>query len=135
MEKKYEKAIKEIVNEWLKDAEEELKAAKTLLRELPEKSAVHAQQAAEKFLKAFLAFHNQLIPKTHVIEILIKKCMKIDEDFSNLLTPEIIILTEYYRARYPPKKLIISQEEAEKAIEIAEKVKNFVLNKLKEKLE
>ncbi|MEM5828360.1 MAG: HEPN domain-containing protein [Candidatus Aenigmatarchaeota archaeon] len=131
MEKKYEKSIDEITKEWIKDAEEELKAAKTLLNELPEKSAVHAQQAVEKFLKAFLSFHNQPIPKTHVIEILIKKCAKIDNEFSKLLIPEIIVLTEYYRSRYPPKKSIIPIEEAKEAIEIAEKVKEFVMKKLK----
>ena len=123
--------IKNIVKEWIKDAEEELKAAKELLEKLPQKSSVHSQQAAEKFLKAFLAYHNVEILKTHNIERLIKECMKIDKEFQNLLKEEIVILSRYYFSRYPPQLLSVTLEEAEVAFKSALEVKEFVLKKLK----
>jgi len=131
--KEKKKEIIEITKEWIEDAEEDLKIAKLLLNISPTKSAVFSQQTAEKILKAFLAFHNVEIPKIHIIEKLIKECMKLDKDFENLLEPETVSLSDYYLKKYPPKRRIISVEEAQKAIEIAEKVKEFVIKKLKEK--
>jgi len=131
--KENRKEVIEITKEWIEDAEEDLKIAKLLVNISPTKSAVFSQQVAEKILKAFLAFHNFRIPKIHIIEKLIKECMKLDKDFENLLEAEIISLSDYYLKKYPPKRRIISVEEARKAIEIAEKVKEFVLKKLKER--
>ena len=34
----------------------------------------HAQQAVEKFLKAFLVFHNIDFPKTHDLDFLLLEC-------------------------------------------------------------
>jgi len=123
--KENKKEIIEITKEWIEDAEEDLKIAKLLVNVSPTKSAVFSQQVAEKILKAFLAFHNVKIPKTHIIEKLIKECMKLEKDFENLLEIEIISLSDYYLKKYPPKRRIISIKEAQKAIEIAEKLKSL----------
>jgi HEPN domain-containing protein len=40
----------------------------------------HAQQASEKFLKAFLAFHDVDFPRTHDIDVLLKESRKIKSD-------------------------------------------------------
>ncbi len=38
----------------------------------------HAQQAVEKYLKAFLAFHDIDFPRTHDVDYLLMECQKID---------------------------------------------------------
>ena len=38
----------------------------------------HAQQAVEKYLKAFLAYHNVDFPRTHDVDFLIMECRKIN---------------------------------------------------------
>ena len=60
------------VCEWLRRAEKDLRAAEVLLgEELYEEAAFHAQQAAEKALKALLVAHRVRPPKTHSIEYLL----------------------------------------------------------------
>lgn len=42
----------------------------------------HAQQAVEKFLKAFLVYHNVDFPRTHDVDFLLLECKRIDsKDF------------------------------------------------------
>ncbi|MFH7904075.1 MAG: HEPN domain-containing protein [Candidatus Aenigmatarchaeota archaeon] len=123
------------ISEWIEKADTDLRVAKKLF-ELEEAAwiiAFHSQQAVEKFLKAFLIKNNVKFRKTHDIKELLDLCIQIDKDFEKLKELGIEYLTEYatdikYPGFYEP-----SMEEAKEAIEIAEKVKEFVLNKLKEK--
>ncbi len=65
---------------------------------------------------------------------MIKECISFDKDFECLLDIKANKLTKYYTGtRYPPL-LRVSEEEAREAIEIAEKVKEFVLKNLEERL-
>ncbi len=83
----------------------------------------------EKYLKAFLLFHDKEIPFVHSINYLIKECTKIDKDFDYLFKINAGRLTKYYtRTRYLPI-LEVRKEEAENAVEIAKKVEKFILNK------
>ena len=51
--------IIEKAKEWLKKAETDLKVANILIREgIYDYSLFHSQQAVEKYLKAFLTYHN-----------------------------------------------------------------------------
>ena len=125
------KEIKEMTLEWIKEAEEDLKFAKEIFERYPKKSAFFAQQAAEKYLKAFLCFHNAEIIKRHEIELLIIACSRIDKEFEKLLETKAPLLTKYYKTRYPPSLISVEKEDAKEAIEIAEKIKEFVLKKLK----
>ena len=54
----------------------------------------HAQQAAEKYLKSFLAFHDQPFPYTHNLGDLTELCAGIDTPFRTL-TPQAAELTPY----------------------------------------
>lgn len=70
---------------WVFKAEEDLLVVRQLMQsEIPVKSAIgfHCQQAAERFLKAFLAFHQQEIIRTHNIEFLLQQCSQIDTRFN-----------------------------------------------------
>jgi HEPN domain-containing protein len=44
----------------------------------------HAQQASEKYLKAFLAFHDIDFPRTHDIDVLLKESRKMNADIFNI---------------------------------------------------
>lgn len=89
----------------------------------------HAQQTAEKYLKAYLVFKNQIPEKTHLIERLIDTCIKFDSEFEKLM--QATELTEYaVGVRYPDDFFTPDIEEAKRAIELAILVKDFVLSKL-----
>lgn len=90
----------------------------------------HAQQAAEKYLKAYLV-HKSVIPeKSHIIERLLDTCSKYDPSFAGLM--EAAQLTEYaVELRYPDDFYIPDIEEAKEAYNLALKVKDFVLERIK----
>ncbi len=119
--------------DWVKKAETDLRVAKKLLEldEEPWIIAYHIEQAVEKYLKAFLVYKNQRFKKTHNIKELLDLCIKLDKDFEELRKLNIEYLSEYatnvrYPGFYEPTK-----EEVIEALDIAEKVKDFVLKKLK----
>ncbi len=127
----------ERAKKWIRKAENDIKVAVDELNtENPVTDAIcfHAQQAVEKLLKAFLIFHNKPFRKTHDIAELISLCSKIDRDFEELMDEKIVKLTIYaVDVRYPEAiDYEPSLREAEEAIEIAEKVRKFVLSKLEE---
>jgi HEPN domain-containing protein len=127
--------LKELTLSWLKKADNDLKTAKDELNtENPATDTVcfHAQQCAEKYLKAYLIYHQVYFRKTHNIAELIELCKKVDPDFETLYDFKAERLTPYaVEARYPEEFFFPSLEEAKEAIETAEKVKAFVVEKLK----
>ncbi|MEM0480627.1 MAG: HEPN domain-containing protein [Candidatus Aenigmatarchaeota archaeon] len=130
--------MKKDTEEIIKLAEDNLVSAKKVLEiGVNRISCFLAQQAIELFLKAFLTEKNVFNPKkhkTHNLRFLIKECKKLDKDFESLEgLKEIDKISSYaVLARYDAKfSEVISEQEAKEAIEIAEKVKEFVLKKLK----
>jgi HEPN domain-containing protein len=127
---------RETIKKWILKAENDLKIAKDeILTENPATDAIcfHAQQFVEKYLKAYLISKDKDISKTHDILFLIKQCLLIDNEFNYLLELNADSLTSYaVEIRYPDDFYFPSLEEAKEAIEICEKVKQFVINKFKE---
>jgi HEPN domain-containing protein len=87
--------------------------------------AYHAQQCAEKHLKAYLVFHRIDFPYTHNITRLLELCAGQGEWVEALheaeeLTPFAIT------ARYPGEDQAVTEEEARHAIEIAALVRHTV---------
>ncbi|MHB1679139.1 MAG: HEPN domain-containing protein [bacterium] len=128
----------ELVNHWIIKAEHDLKIAKDeMMTDEPATDAVcfHAQQCAEKYLKAYLVFNGiEIIKplKTHNIEVLLIACKEIDNSFNYLIEINAHELTAYsIEARYPDDFYFPSIEESNSAIEIAGKVKDFILNRIK----
>src|SRR4030042_4844093 len=65
----------EFTREWIRKAESDFKTAAHLSESSPdlaEGTSFHSQQAAEKYLKAFLVWHQIEFQKTHDIETLLK---------------------------------------------------------------
>jgi HEPN domain-containing protein len=70
-------ALKEIVLKWIKKAENDLKTAKDeieVYNPATDTICFHAQQCVEKYLKAYLFFHQKYFRKTHNIAELIELC-------------------------------------------------------------
>ena len=89
----------------------------------------HAQQAIEKFLKAFLVFHNKDFPKTHDLEFLLQECQKIDKsgfdfDFGSLTDFGVSV-------RYPDDFITPDKEDTILYRDIAREVKKAIESRIK----
>ena len=85
----------------------------------------HAQQAAEKIVKGFLVSKGIEPPKTHDMQVLLEMCVDIDIKFDDIYE-EATTLTNYaVHLRYPTE-FALTEQDAEKAIENADKVMDFV---------
>ena len=127
----------EAVKLWIQKADDDLRAAKMLVNTGDPITWIvcfHAQQAAEKYLKAFVIFHGQEHPRTHNISVLVHQCAQIEKSFSEMKEWGIRVLTRYAIAlRYGEEVYIPDVEETQKAIKLAEQVQAFVRKKLAQK--
>jgi len=121
------------VRNWLIKAFEDYRVVRHEMN-LPEDEMVtssvcfHCQQFVEKLLKAYLISKGIEFERTHNLEFLKELCKKQDKDFDIL---DFGNLTMYaVETRYPERFLIPSVEEARRSFEIAQNVKEFVLEKL-----
>ena len=91
--------------EWVEKAEGDFATAgrEARARKQPNYDAVcfHAQQAAEKFLKAYLQEHGVLVPRTHSLIELLELVLTFDPG-GELQRSNLILLDRYaVRYRYP----------------------------------
>lgn len=118
----------ELVSEtraWLVKAAQDLAAADHELTASPpllEDIVFHAQQAAEKSLKAFLTWHSRPFRKTHNLIEHGQSCADIDLSLEPLLR-QAAPLTEYaWKFRYPGEPDPPTRREAEMALSTAREV-------------
>jgi HEPN domain-containing protein len=120
----------EFVRQWLLKAEEDLNAAKSLLTygtTFLSTVCFHSQQAAEKFLKAYLTYRQVEFPKTHDIDEILDLIAPVNGKLSESLR-DIIVLTNYgVGIRYPGEFPNVTGSDATQAIKMAEKVRRLVL--------
>lgn len=122
--------IRKYVVQWIEKAEEDRLVVHQLME--ANSSAMgaigfHCQQAAEKFLKAFLIFHGIEPPRTHNIEFLLKQCSEIAVNFTSI---NPLNLTDYgVEARYPGDFLEPSAMELKGLIEMVDQIREIVLDK------
>ena len=119
---------------WLQRARSDLQLGRAALNTpgvLPEDAAFHAQQCAEKALKALLLHHEVAFPKTHNIEVLLDLLKAqglnipkgVDESFE---------LSEYaVQTRYPGEWEPVTKAEARKSIDRAALVLAWVESHVK----
>ncbi len=123
-----------LAKRWLGKALGDLRAAEQTLKlrdkECPfDAVCFHAQQCAEKSLKAFLTFHSIPFPKTHDLGRLLHLCIG---------TPTLVRglggvreLTDYaVEARYPGLEEPIGRSEAREALLVARRAYRLVSRKL-----
>ncbi|MCL0048137.1 HEPN domain-containing protein [Dehalococcoidia bacterium] len=123
----------DLVKAWIKKAENDLKTAKDELNTKgPALDTVcfHAQQCAEKYLKAFLVHHEIEFEKIHDLGDLLTLASRIDNSFLTLLELGKKLTPYAVEIRYPLLLEEPTMEEAEEAIEMAIKIKEFVLSRL-----
>lgn len=125
--------ISELVKQWLHIADRNLATAKQCLEDkdvLTDSVCFNCQQATEKYLKAFLTFHQVDFPKTHSMIALINLCATKDISFKEI-ADEADSLTDYaVEIRYPDDWYEPTPEETQKAFADTLKIKKFVLEKL-----
>jgi HEPN domain-containing protein len=118
--------------EWIEKAEGDLLTAQREYRARirPNYDAVcfHAQQTAEKYLKAWLQETEKTIPHIHNLVDLVSLCIEVDPIYS-ILEPELRGLDGYaVRTRYPGQNA--NKEEALVAIKTSKNVRLFIRKKL-----
>ena len=121
------------VRNWFIKAEHDLKTGVDEMRTTdPATDTVcfHMQQCVEKYLKGFLAFHEQEIKKIHNLTVILADCVRVDSAFAELVAKQVDILTPHATVlRYPDDFYMPSMQETEDALQLAVEVKRFVLEK------
>ncbi|MBI5123191.1 HEPN domain-containing protein [Candidatus Roizmanbacteria bacterium] len=121
------------LKDWLFFAEEDLKLAQISFNGgIYHGTCFHAQQTAEKAIKAYLLSNGQRVPKIHSLTGLLDLNDEIKRDFKEF-SEEIEFLDQFYiPTRYPdafPGSLpegLPNKNDGEKALESAGKILNFV---------
>ncbi|MDO9508727.1 MAG: HEPN domain-containing protein [Thermovirgaceae bacterium] len=127
--KPHKETIDKISAQWLLKADQDLKAAQTLAASEPPllfPACFHAQQAAEKYIKALLTKLQIEFPKTHSIERLIELLHPALPDVCSEIM-EAVDLTHYgVEVRYPGDIPEPEEKEAFEAIILAEQVRETI---------
>lgn len=115
---------------WFKKAENDLLVIKNNLSadEIPvDACCFHAQQAAEKYLKAYLVSKQIRFPKTHDLQSLLNLCAEINPSFKQVLEPAIKLSDYAIAPRYPDAFDDLTIADAKNAQRDAIEIKDFVL--------
>lgn len=122
-------ARRELLEQWLRKADADLDLAEHLLSDniaYPDAIAFHCQQAAEKYLKAFLVSCDVGFPKTHDLAELLDLIQPVRAPLAESLQ-DVIVLTPYgVDLRYPGDRREVSAKEAREAVALARKVRAAV---------
>jgi HEPN domain-containing protein len=120
---------------WLRQAAKDRNAAQVLLEAEPSRSVFHSQQAAEKAIKAFLAFHQIPFRKTHDLADLGLQCASVDPSLEAILR-EVADLTDYASAfRYPDAPYEPDADEAARALAAATELSEEIQRRVEDGME
>lgn len=117
--------------EWLNYADEDFTTAELLNKQHHKPLNIicyHCQQAAEKYLKAYLVSENISFEKTHDLIVLNKLCEVVDNTFANIIK-ECMRLNPYSVITRYPSELELIEQDATSAIESVQQIKQIVLKK------
>jgi HEPN domain-containing protein len=122
----------EYLQNWLYRAKEDIAVIDSLFITDPafysSTICFHAQQATEKFLKAFLVYHNVDFPRTHDVDFLLIECKKIDSKDFDI---DLGSLADFgVNIRYPDDFYIPDKEETILYRDIAHTIKKIVEKKI-----
>ena len=126
----------DLVKRWLEKARRDLKVAQRELNTpnpFTDIICFHAQQAAEKYLKAYLVWNEIEFPKTHILEQLVLLAARKEPELLKL-KDEVAFLTPYaVETRYPELEEPLL-EDAKEAVRIAKKVRDTILKNIPKKV-
>lgn len=125
------KSQADLVKSWLRKAESDLANAQLCLGANTALDTVcfHAQQAAEKCLKAFLSAHKISFPPLHNLEKLVELCLKNDPAFAKLKMAAQNLTPYAVESRYDDD-FWPSLETANEAVRFTIDIRDFVLERL-----
>jgi HEPN domain-containing protein len=92
--------------------------------------AFHAQQAAEKALKAYLVWHQVEFPKTHDIQRLLELVAGYDQQLAHLLARAADLTPYGVEYRYPGEYPPITRDDAASAVVMSREVHGEVIKRL-----
>jgi len=114
--------------EWVQKAEGDMKTAQRefAVREEPNHDAVcfHAQQCAEKYLKARLVEAGLPVTRTHDLEILLNQLLPFEPGLTDLLQAVRILSAMAVEVRYPG--MAADEDDAAEALRSSEKIRNAI---------
>ncbi len=115
---------------WFRKAENDLLSIQNNLKseQIPaDVCCFHAQQAAEKYLKAYLVSRSVVFPKTHDLELLLRLCEQINPVFSDILTQVRSLIDYAIVPCYPDVADDLTPEDARQAEINSLVIKQFIL--------
>lgn len=115
---------------WFRKAENDLLVIKNNFssKEIPiDACCFHAQQAAEKYLKAYLVSRLVNFPKTHDLQSLANLCIKVNHSFNSIIDSSMRLSDFAITPRYPDAFDDLTIEDAVNAQKDAMDIKEFVL--------
>lgn len=120
---------KEYIKQWLKKAKDDYDAYRIIIDSeypLHAIAGFHLQQSSEKYLKAFLEYHEIRFARTHDIEYLLKLCAQISPEFNRLTAAK---LTDFaVDLRYPGFMHEPSENELKEALDASLQIQKLVLS-------
>lgn len=124
----------DVVKDWLKRAEDDYKHVK---RDLPKEDyffshlAFFLEQAAEKYLKAYIVAFDLSFEYTHDLLKLLEICKSKEKEFNNFLNVCNELNPYYVDTRYPVHWSVgYRKEDIEKGIILLEDLRKYILDKL-----
>ena len=129
--------LPELISEWVRYSRTDVDIAKQLNENMHprplEAICYHAQQSAEKALKAFLIQCDIVPPKTHDLNRLCEICKQNDGDFIRI-APLCGTLNRYSNMPRYPFEIEVFESDAEAAIRNADAIYKWTIEKLSESL-
>ena len=118
--------------QWVQRAEADLRAADLCEAELPSEALFHCQQAAEKYLKAFLSWNQTAFRKTHELRELGRACIELEPPLREALEPAYALSKYAWVFRYPGAPYEPETGEAAAGRALAEQVRAAITRRLPE---
>jgi len=128
-----EEVKRALVRQWLDKAEADVGTTDRLASggsRYLEAACFHAQQAAEKFLKAYLVQHQIEFPKTHDLDEILDLVAKADGSLADSLREAAALSPYGVDIRYPGDFPEVTAKDAQTALDLAGKVREAVLGAL-----
>lgn len=117
---------------WLEIAKRDLEAGRKLVStpDLSSQASFFSQQAAEKALKGFLLWNQERFKKDHDLRYLGGLVLKKDPTLTAVIEEATLLNPYAVTFRYPGDEVGPTQEDAEGALKIAEKLFSEILLRL-----
>jgi HEPN domain-containing protein len=118
---------------WFRKAEDDLRSANIIFENDDSLQGVvlfQCQQAVEKILKGFLAYHNRSFRKTHHLGELGHQCVEIEPSLEQLLRKAYSLTVFAWAFRYPEEPEEPVSGDAASTLLLARAVYEMVLSKL-----